>query len=134
MEAGGASLVGVVVAVAAAGRMHAVLWLAGRSSVVQAEVKSTAGARVERQDRKRRGCTLSLAVSGSAAGKNLGGILWLSWVAGSFACCRASGGRFGIGVSLVGWQLGCTWTADVVCYKKSGIEEVAGGGLQETDD
>lgn len=82
----------------------------------------------------RRGCSLSLAGSGSAAGKNLGGSLRRSWVAGSPACCRASEGRFGIGVLLVGWQLGCTWAADVVCCRKSVIEEVAGGGLQETVD
>ena len=53
---------------------------------------------------------------------------------GSLACCRASEGRSGIGALLVGWQLGCTWAADVVCCKKSGIEEVVGGDLQEIDD
>jgi hypothetical protein len=78
VEAGDASLVEVVAAVAAADRMHAVLWSAGRSSVVLAEVRSTVGARAGRQGRRRRGCSLSLAGSGSAVGMNLGGNLWRS--------------------------------------------------------
>lgn len=134
MEAGDANRVVVVVAVAVADRMHAVLWLAGRSSVVLAEARSTAGARAGRRDRKRRDCSLSLAGSGSAVGKNLGGSLRLRWVVGSPACCRASGGRSDIAVLLVGWQPGCTWTAEAVCCKKSEIEEVAGDGLQEIGD
>jgi hypothetical protein len=134
VEAGDASLVEVVAAVAAADRMHAVLWSAGRSSVVLAEVRSTVGARAGRQGRRRRGCSLSLVGSGFAVGRSLGGSLRRRWAVGSLAYCRASGGRFGIGALLVGWQLGYTWTAEVVCCKKSEIEEVVGGGLQEIDD
>jgi hypothetical protein len=136
VEAGDASPVEVVVvvAVAAVGRMRAVLWLAGRSSVVLAEVRSTAGAQVARQGRTRKGCSLSLVGSGFAVGRSLGGSLRRRWAVGSLAYCRASGGRFGIGALLVGWQLGYTWTAEVVCCKKSEIEEVVGGGLQEIGD
>jgi hypothetical protein len=98
------------------------------------EVRSTADARAERQGHRRRGCSLSLAGSESVVDRSPGGSLRWSWAVGSPVCCRAIGGRFGIGVLLVGWQLGCTWTAEAVCCKKSEIGEVAGGGLQEIGD
>ena len=73
---GDASLVGVVVVVVvAAARMHAVLWLAGRSSAVLAEVRSTADAQAGRRDRRRRGCSLSLVGFESVVGRSLGGSL-----------------------------------------------------------
>jgi hypothetical protein len=103
-EAGDASLgeVVVAVAVAAAGRMHAVLWLAGRSSVVLAEARSIADARAGTQDHRRRGCSLSLAGFVSAVDRSPGGSLQRNWVVGSPAYCMVSGGHFDIGVLLVG--------------------------------
>jgi len=134
VEVEDASLVGVVVAAAVAGRMHAVWWLAARSSVVLAEGRNTAGAQAERRGRRRRGCSLSLVGFESVLGRSLGGSLLLSWVVGSLACCcRASGDRFGIGVLLGGWRRGCTLTAGVGCCRKFGIGGVAGGGLREID-
>lgn len=65
-------------------------------------MRSTAGAQAARRDRKRRGCRPSLGESGSAVGVSLGGSLLQRRVVGSPVCYKASGGRFGIGVLLVG--------------------------------
>ena len=94
-------------------------------------MRSTAGVQAGRRGHRRKDCSLSLAGFGSEAGRNLDGSLRRMWIVGSPACCMASGGRSDIEVLRAGWQLGCTWTAGVVCCKKSGIEEVVGDGLQE---
>lgn len=120
-------------AAAVAGR-SAVLWLVDRrrsfGAVGRGEGRSIVGGLEGRRGRRRRDCSLNRgrAGIGVAGSRSLVCSLGRKRGVGRLAyCCRASGGRFGIGVSLVGWRRGCTWTA--VGYRRMfEVQEVEGDG------